>query len=225
MKKIKHTLIITICAILVPIACDAAQKLTAGFINFPPYVVVDKTVGGIVVEKVTAAMSKAGISYTLVSYPPKRIFTYFKNGTVDMIIVTEGRIDEFAPYALISNEPFMKIYVKIYAKTDISIPADIRNIKGVIGIINGYNYDKMLMGPDVEIYNVNSHDSLFRMLDRGRLDYAIDYSVPSDTAIRENNIKGLKSNFVKEINLYFGIRKSFPDSEQTLQNIVQHYHD
>lgn len=204
--------------------CNAEQKLITGFIDFPPYAAVtERSVEGIVVDNVTSALVKAGISYEFVSYPPKRMFSYFKTGKVDMIILTEGRLGEFKDVALFSNEPFMKIYVKLYAKRNTSIPLDLKNITGVIGIINGYHYDNLIEKDGIEIHTVVSHDLLFKMLKLDRLNYVIDYFSPSETAIKANSLPPLNSRTIKEINLYFSIRKEIPKAKYLIEKIVRHY--
>ena len=192
-KLIKQYIILIFFMTLFPlIVCHAEQKLITGFIDFPPYVVTGRTVGGIVVNNVTSAMSKAGISYEVVSYPPKRMFSYFKTGKVDMIVLTEGRLEEFKEVALFSNEPFMKIYVKLYAKKTTPIPLDLKNMTGVVGIINGYHYDHFIEEGSIEIHSVASHDLLFKMLKFDRLNYVIDYFAPAEAAIKSNNLTSLK---------------------------------
>lgn len=220
MKILKYFIITTFCLAAISDISYAEKRLRAGFIDFPPYVTVSNTVGGLVVDRITKAFRKAKIPYTLLNYPPKRMFAYLKNGKVDFIITTEGRNNEFSPYGLISKKPFMKIFVKIYSKNR-KIPSG--NLTGTIGIIHGYHYDHLKIDPAASVHSVHYHDSLFLMLNSNRLDYVIDYSVPSEGAVKKHGIRGIKSKLIKEINLYFCIRKEFPQSKLILKKIVQNY--
>lgn len=206
-----------------PFFCQAGQKLIVGFLDFPPYAVVGETIEGIMVKSITDAMDRSKISYELVSYPPKRMFLFFQSGKVHMIVGTEGLLDRYGQFALSSARPIMKIHVRLYAKSATPFPGDIKKITGPIGAINGFDFDGLLDGSGTAIHFVNSHDSLFKMLDRGRLKYVMDYAVPADASLKSTGMTDIKSQLVKEINLYLCLRKDFPHSEQVLQNIMHNY--
>ena len=203
---------------------SAQTKIKTGFLDFPPYAVVKGTgVSGVMVDKIKNTLHQAGFDYEMIGYPPKRLFASFNSGRIDLLIGTRGPHQPYKDHALYSALPFMQMVMKIYTRNELNIPEDLKNLKGKVGLISGYRYGGIIDKNNPQTHEVNSHDSAFKMLDIGRLDYVLDYALPAETAIKANKIKDLKSRTIFKVDLFFCLRKDFPDADNVMKAIETAY--
>lgn len=223
-ESIRKLLLITGGLIVFSGSVDAQIRLKVGFLDFPPFAVVEGSrVSGVLVDRITVALEQAGFEHELHGYPPVRLFSSFNRGIIDMLIGTKGPEQPYRAYALYSSSPILQMKMRVYTRKDLDIPDDVSDLKGLIGLIRGYRYGGVIDPDNSETHAIASHESAFRMLANGRLNYVIDYAYPAETAIRENKIQNLKSKTIYKVDLFFCLRKDFPDAADVMKRIEAVY--
>ncbi|MCP3922289.1 MAG: transporter substrate-binding domain-containing protein [Desulfobacterales bacterium] len=189
-----------------------ANKLTIGYVNFPPYEYQEDGIPkGILVEIAKNIFNKANIEIHLKFLPFKRAFKMTKSGQIDGLFnfyKTDVRIP-FFDY----TEPIIKNPLVFFVRKDSVLEySKLEDLKGLkIGVMSGYTY-----GTRFDKNNLfrreptNSHDANFKKLILKRIDaYPCDNLVGIHVARRNKlyaKVKILKKP-LKVMDGYIGFTK------------------
>lgn len=196
----------------VDVHAKAKAKIEVGFVDFEPFFYNDngKVVGSIV-EKFELISAEAGYEPSFHVYPMKRLADFTKNGLLDMTILLKVVFDDEDVVA--SNEMLCEIELRNYTIGNKELILKKEDLSGKrIGIFRGFTYGgwiDYIKDPqnNVDYYEVSTHEQLLRMLELGRVDYALDYRNPSEVALKNIKIKNLKHAKITCLPVYMLVSK------------------
>lgn len=224
------SLVIFFCLCLCVPARGEAPALKAGVLDFPPYYIVknENDVRGSLAEVIRKVLGRAGYTYVLNGYPPKRLYKNIADGTVHVWLGVGG-VPDYEGKVLYSDIKVEEIEVRLYTLDGKPLLKSIEDLKGRTVILQrGYGYGGMVsfledprnkITPDY----TDGHELAFKKLLKGRADYLLDYRQPAEALIRKERIGGVKSSSMKTLGVYFIISKKTPDAENILKKIDAAY--
>ncbi len=209
---IKKALFILILSFFIFNNFALANRLTLGYVNFPPYEYQeDSKPKGVLVEIVKSIFKKANIEINLKFLPFKRAFKMTKSGQIDGLFnfyKTDVRIP-FFDY----TEPIIKNPLVFFVRKDSVLEfSKLEDLKGLkIGVMRGYTYGTKF--DENKLFKrepTNSHDANFKKLILKRIDaYPCDNLVGIHVARRNklySEVKILKEP-LKVMDGYIGFTK------------------
>jgi polar amino acid transport system substrate-binding protein len=204
--------------------------IKAGMFNFPPFYVVnpDQTLSGIILDIMEKTLQHAKIDYSLDIYPAKRLYRNLKSGETGLFLGIKGS-PEYEGHVLYSEAEISQIQMRIYAIGNIPLPSrkeDINNHK--IITLRGYSYGGLISyftdpKNNINVTSTSSHRSSFLMLKDRRADYVINYKHPSNAALKNLDIPGLKYSSFYNAKIYFIVSKKLPNAKEILNKLEQAY--
>ena len=104
--------------------------IKAGITDFRPFYSVDSKnkLEGSLYGLMTKTMEKAGLQYTMIGYPAKRLYTQLADGRTHTFFGLKGS-PIYEGKVLYSKQPLTEIRLRIYGLTGTEMP---KNIKGLI---------------------------------------------------------------------------------------------
>lgn len=168
------------CAVIAALWCNvvAAQSLSAGAAQWPPYSFIDKNgqATGIAVDVMRQVMAKSGDELQFVFHPAKRLNILMDEGRVDINYADspEWNPDD-AAQRFVYSQPYLKVREYLYFLDD--HPArhlPIEQLRGLrIGMVRGYTYrtlDAALRNGQLSKLETSRDPALLDLLLRGRVD-------------------------------------------------------
>lgn len=205
-------------------------EIKAGVINFPPFFIInsDQTVSGVYHDIVKKTLLRAKMKYRLDTYPTKRLYHNLKSGETELFLGIKGS-PEYDKHVLYSTMAISQIQMRIYAVGNTPMPnnkEDINNHR--IITLRGYSYGGLISyftdpKNNIDVTSTSNHRSSFLMLKEQRADYVINYKHPSNAALKNLDIPGLKYSSFYNAKIYFIVSKALPNAEQILQRLEQAY--
>ncbi|HCY83800.1 MAG TPA: amino acid ABC transporter [Desulfobacteraceae bacterium] len=167
-----------------------------------------------------AILEKAGFAIEAQAYPARRLFNNLRNGSTDFSILVKA--SSLRDHCLFSRRPVYSTTLRVYyigAKSPIRSPEDFVG-KDVI-TIRGYSYANLrhfLSDPANGITNMvaPTHRSAFKMLNRGRASYVLDYESAARKILAEYEIPDLNANIIKELDIYLVLSKKYPEADELM---------
>lgn len=216
--------------LLVNTPAMAETVYQAGVLDFPPFYVVksENEVEGSMADLLRSIMDKAGITYELKGFPPKRLYKNLAEGTTQIWMGVKG-VPEFEGMVLNSDIPITEIEIRVYTREGTPPIAAIPDFNGKKVItIRGFSYGGLISyldNPDNQVSTdpSDSHELAFRKLVRERGDYVLDYKKPAEEALKAANITGLNHTVLKNIKVHLIISKQAPDAENLLKKLEEAY--
>ena len=192
--------------------------------HFPPYYILEKGAppGGILTEIVEKTMLNAGVEYELFAFPPKRLYMHLTSGEIDMFTGIKGG-KEYHDAVVYSKKPITSSQVRIYAKSGQSIPQNLVGLHGKnLGLIRGFGYGgrrKALSTADnlKFISNITSHRSALKMLERGHIDYLLQYSNAMDAVLEREGPVSLAFVTLETVQVYFMLNKNMLEVDELME--------
>ncbi|MBF0572704.1 MAG: transporter substrate-binding domain-containing protein [Desulfamplus sp.] len=226
-----------LCIIVILLSCSIialptqkiyAQEFEVGLFNFPPFGVVEegKEPSGILIDYIKPILKRANVTYSIKGYPPKRLYKYLADGETHIALGVKG-VPELEGNVLYSNEKITDIDLRVYSRAE---TPPIKTKEDMIGkriiTIRGYSYGgfiKYIENPATKIVAdmANGHELAFKKLQAQRADYVLDYSLPSEKALKSINIPGIQSYSISLLELFFIVSKKTPDAENLLRKLEQ----
>jgi len=170
-----------------------------------------------------ALFDRAGIPWRARSYPAARIFQYLRDGTTDFSMLVKAPALEQC--CLVGKRPVAATEVRVYHRRGVSPIRAREDLSGkeVITIL-GYSYGGLLSfikDPANRVGNsaTATHDSAFKMLDRGRADYLLDYAGPAAEVLAAHPIEALDYDVIERLDVYLVLSRSYPDAEAVLARL------
>jgi polar amino acid transport system substrate-binding protein len=174
--------------------------------------------------RVAAAMfSEAGITWHGRGYPASRMFEYLKNGTAHFSMLV--RAPALQECCLLGKAPVATTDLRAYRQAPSPAIAGKEALAGKrVAIIRGYSYAGLkdfLFDPRnaVAVEEVARHDAAFGLLERGRVDYVLDYSGPAAEVLAAHPIAAMQSDTLSRLDVYLVLSKSYPDAEAVLARL------
>lgn len=203
----------------------AKPELKAGLLDFAPcFYQEGDEVKGFIVEKLRKILDRAGYDLTCAVYPMKRIRDFLNTGVFDF---TTCLTDVFAEGEILATDYMIyKIRLMAYTKGKKDSILKKEDLSGKkIGIYRGFTYGgwiNYIKDPanNVQYYEVSQHEQLFKMLDRGRIDYVMNYLAPSDVVLDNITIANLEHNEVMTHPVYMLVANDSSDkSKEIIKNL------
>ncbi|WP_072682001.1 ABC transporter substrate-binding protein [Arcobacter sp. LA11] len=166
---------------------------------------------------------RANLSWNSTAYPAKRLFRNLKNGETDFSILV--RASSLLESCIFSKKPVYSTDLNIYYigdKPPVITKEDL--IGKSIVTIRGYSYGKLrkfIEDPKNNITNevTNTHNSAFRMLELGRVDYLLDYESAAKDIISKNSISKIQSNTINQLNVFLVLSKYYPNADELMKRL------
>jgi polar amino acid transport system substrate-binding protein len=207
-------------------------EIKAGTTNFPPFYVInkDQSASGIYLNIMETTLQHAGLDYRLDIYPAKRLYRNLGNGITDLFLGIKGS-PEYDKSVLYSKIAISQVQMRVYAIGNTPLPVVKEDINGhKIITMRGYGYGGLVSyfsDPinNIEVTSTSEHRSSFLMLKNHRADYVINYKYPSETALTNLEIPGLKYTNFYDAQVYFIVSKALPNAEEVLKTLETAYID
>lgn len=196
----------------------AKEILVIGILDFPPFYNVKhaNAPSGILLDYLKIVVEKAGYSYRVIGYPPKRLFKALREGKANMSAGIK-RLDAYGSDVIFSKNKITDIDVRLYSRMDTPLLDSKEELKGkrVLGIA-GYSYGGFLdflkdPANGIIFDTSNDHDLMFKKLFARRADYALDYYKPSENAMRRLNVSHVQSRSLFKVDVYFILSNKTPN--------------
>jgi polar amino acid transport system substrate-binding protein len=202
---------------------SSALPIKVGSTDFPPFYVIndDGSASGIYVDIMEKTLEHAELKYTIDTFPTKRLYRNLGTGKTDVFIGLEGS-PEYNDHVLYSKMAVSQLQMRVYAIDNTPLPSSKEDFNGHrIITMRGFGYCglvKYFEDPTnhIEVTSTSKHRSSFLMLKNKRADYVINYKQPSETALEELEIEGLKYTNLKNAEVYFIVSKKTPNAQQVL---------
>lgn len=208
------------------------SEIRIGVLNFQPFYVFEKNQepSGIFIDYLKAALNRCNLSYSIKGYPPKRLYKYLAEGEADIFLGVKG-VPELEGNVLYSNDKITQIDLRVYSRQDITPIINKEDFKGKsILTIRGYSYGgfiKYLEDPANKIVTdmTNSHELAFKKLQAKRADYLLDYSAPSNKALKAVGITSIDSHSILLLDIVLIVSKKTPNAQNLLNKMEQAFKD
>ena len=205
-------------------------SVKVGITPFPPYysVTASGEPKGVYLEVLTKTLQAAGLNYEVESYPPKRLYNNLSNGKTDVFIGLKGS-PIYHDHVIYSDTQVTRLFLRVYATGKTPLPASKEDLSGhSLGVIRGYSYGgliRYLNDPinNIDVRSIGDHESSFRMLQKKRIDYLLNYKHPSERVLADMSFENAKYTNLLETNVYFIVSKATPGAEQLLQILEDTY--
>ena len=204
----------------------SAEPLEVAVTHFPPQFVVDADGGisGPLVDVLTQTLDAVGVSYYLVSYPPKRLLRNLKSGESKIALGIKTTTANGIASALYSKKAVHRIELRILSLNSTRLPEEISGLMGEsIGLIRGYQYGfrraLLAKSETTRIVDLNGHRAGLGMLINGRIRFLLDYKQPVESVITVEQSKLIHHKTIQEIDMFFIVSKTVNDAEGLMQSM------
>jgi polar amino acid transport system substrate-binding protein len=207
-----------------------ALLIKVGSTDFPPFYVInsDNSASGIYVDIMERTLQHAKLDYRIDSFPTKRLYRNLGLGETDIFLGIKGS-PEYDDNVLYSKMAISQIQMRVYAIGNTPLPLikeDFNNHR--IITMRGFGYRGLVKYFDnpnnnIAITSTSEHRSSFLMLKNKRADYVINYKHPSETALEDLEIKGLKYTSFYDAKVYFIVSKETPNAAEVLNKLELAY--
>lgn len=222
-------------AILLASNADAAstpQDLKVGVLHFPPFYVVSETekVGGIYTDILRKVLAKAGYTYSIDGFPPKRFYIQLGNNTTNFFLGVRGSkyIEGKVEFGTLE---FEGIQLRIYTTDQKKVITKKEDLVGKrVIVIRAFGYGglaKFLQDPKnkVDVIETSDHFTAFKMLAAGRGEYLLDYRATSSLVMDTLKLKNIHYGVLMQAPTYFIVNKQYPNYQDVLSRVEKAYLD
>jgi|GEM_PF-445758 len=168
-------------------------------------------------------MKKTDIPWQAKAYPAKRLFQNLKRGSTNFSILV--RASSLKNFCLFSKRPVYSTSLNVYVLGNKPPIKSINDFAGKrIIIIRGYSYGRILKfisDPANKItYEVaGTHESAFKMLEKRRAHYLLDYGSAANYILSKHPINDIKSYPLKKLDIHLVLSKSYPDADRVMNQL------
>ena len=206
--------------------------LNAGYFEFSGLTYTDDNgnPAGFVNEITMKTLDNAGIPYKLEDYSAARFFkqleegdVHFFNGLSSIPVVSENCIS--------SDLKLFPLEMRVYWRGD---KAPITEKEDLIGhsviLVRGFTYKDWGAwiregNQNIQFFDVNTHASAFKMLQRGRAEYLLNYKYIDAEVLGDIQIPDLQVKPLYRWYCYFNIHKNTPQAQALLKRIEASYRE
>ena len=229
--KMTTPLLATALALTLTLHAKAAEvDLKVGVLHFPPFYVVEGPghVSGIYTDIIEKVLNRAGFTYSIDGFPPKRFYKQLGENTTNFFLGVRG--SEYIEGKVAFGElEFEGIQLRAYSTGDTPVVTQKEELSGKrVIVIRGFGYGglaKYLHEPlhEINIIETGDHYTAFKMLAAGRGDYLLDYRTTSTLVIDDLGLSGIRYGVMMQAHTYFIINKNYPNYSEVLSKIEQAY--
>lgn len=206
--------------------------LKVGYFDFPGLTYVDENgeAAGFVNDITIKTLENTDLKYTIDIYPPARFYEYLANGKID-IFNGLSSIPAVATSCFSSKIPLFPLEMRIYQIND---RQPIEKKEDLVGhsviLVRGFTYkDWGAWIRDernkVHFYEAESHEAAFKMLQRGRAEYLLNYRYIDEEVLNNINIPGLIIKPLFRWYCYFNVNMNTPNAKKILEKLERSYED
>lgn len=204
-----------------------------GHIDFPPIIYSNEAgeSNGPLADTIRLVLDRSKFypKYKLTTLPTKRVIEYLINGKIPFSPLIRG-IPKLKDKIIYSGSKISTLNINAYYTGKTAVIKGLSDLKGkeIIGL-RGYSYGgriiKFIKDPANKIvYHLcNTHESGFRMLQRGRGGCVIDFKSPSDVVLKNLGIENFQYTPLETIDLFFNISKKTPDYLKLKESLDKAY--
>lgn len=173
----------------------------------------------------TQMFAKAGIPWQGRAYPAARLFKYLQDGTSQFSILVKA--PALQACCLFSRSPVATAEIHAYHLADRAPPRKLDDLAGKrVIVVHGYSYGGLLGFVNDERNRITvsaalTHESAFKMLERGRADYVIDYAGPGNEVLTQNPMPGVQSALLSRQDVYLVLSRTYPDAHKVMERLEQ----
>lgn len=237
---IHRLLLFLILSFSLPERLFAGQELILGGPEFPPYYQYDSQgqASGELVRLYDIIVSHAGYHWRGYIVPTKRVIKSLVDGHFNSSILVKNPLLEQSGTVMTSPEPVSEMILNLYFHTgrlsDIESVAVSKELMkdSKVAVMRGYGYGGMkswLVEPDNKITTVelDNFSSAIRLLESGRVDFALLYDVNFLAGQRELHREAINisSATLAHVPLYFHLSTSIKNTDQVMDNLMNSYRE
>ncbi|MBB1489202.1 transporter substrate-binding domain-containing protein [Oceanospirillum sediminis] len=237
---ILRSLLLLILCLGLPERLLAGQELILVGPEFPPYYQHDAQgrVSGELVRLYDIIVRHAGYHWRGYIVPTKRVMKSLADGHFNSSILVKNPLLEQSGTVLTSPDPVSEMILNLYFHTgrfsdieSFTVSKDLmKNSK--VAVMRGYGYGGMrswLAEPENKITTVelDNFSSAIRLLESGRVDFALLYDVNFQAGQKELHRKAMNisSATLAHVPLYFHISTSIKNTDQVMDRLMNSYRD
>lgn len=207
------------------------QKIVFGYIEFAPYYFTnqDGQPEGPLIELAKELAEDIGLEVEFLSMPTKRAVLAVASGEMELWFGLHTN-PLYRDQILASEEPIMKLELRIYSKTPMD---NFKGIEDLVGksvvVMRGYSYGSLLEflnNPEnrIRMVRVSGHAQALKVLDTRDIDYLIDYSGLLNEGLEEYPIENLHSAVVQTLYPHITLHKDYPDAANVMHRLEEAFH-
>lgn len=209
-------------------AVSGSEKIILAYVEMPPYTFTadDGKPDGVFLHLAMQTLWLSEIAFETRVLPAKRLYYELAKGNVDLFLgittspIIKGKF--LASQAKIGNIT-LNMYYLGSKKQHIGKES---LIDSRVGLLNGYSYGaigELVTQHSNDVTYLNNHKSGFLMLNKGRLDFFLDYEGPGQAAINELNIDDIKQHTLFSLAVYFVFSKKNANARQLIEKIDKNF--
>jgi ABC-type amino acid transport substrate-binding protein len=167
--------------------------------------------------------AKAGIPWRGRTYPAVRMFKNLQDGSSQFSILVKS--PALHDCCLLSQAPIAAAEIRAYHLAQHPAPRELSDLAGQsVIVVHGYSYGGLLRffndaRHNVTVHAAMTHESAFKMLERGRADYVIDYAGPGSEVLAENPVAGVQSVVLSRQDVYLVLSRSYPEAPSVMRRL------
>ena len=222
---------VTFLSFLACFPTQATERINVGYIEFPPayYTDTNGKARGYLMEKVEKILKESDLNWHSQAYPTKRMVSLLVEGKIDLWVGL-STLPKFKNATLVSETLIDNIELRAYRRneqSDIRAQSDLINTR--LAIIRGHSYGGWVKFIKNKVNNINyietnSSKSAFKLLEKGRVDYVLEYKGPSVQFLQTHTIPNLTYNTVSSFAVKFVVSKKSQNASELLHALESAYH-
>lgn len=218
-------------ALLCTAAVQAAELRLAGP-EFPPYYQIENgRPAGHLVDILARVIERAGHTWTGTLYPAARLMTAMTDGRAQATLVVRNQVLDGSPAVLRSPEPVAEMVLNVYSHGTPTPFGTREDLKGkTFLVMRGYGYGGLRQWMDangVNVQETNSFESAVRMLEAGRVPYALLYDVNYAAGVTAlgHEPAGVHAAGFQRVPLYIYLNASAAaDAQRLMDELMRSWH-
>jgi polar amino acid transport system substrate-binding protein len=206
--------------------------LKVGYFDFPGLTYVDKNgkPAGLVNGITAKTLDNAKIAYTMTNYPAARCYDYLAKGKIHLFNGLSS-VPIVKASSISGKVTLFPLEMRIYHREDREEVTQKEQLTGrSVILLRGFTYkdwgawirDK---SNRVNYYETNTHGAAFKMLQRNRADYLLNYKYIGEDYLEKFPIPNLVITPLFRWHCSFNINKTTPNAAALLKRLEESYHD
>lgn len=213
------------CSVLLIKPSAYGREYVYGFMRLWPYYYIDKTNGvakGRIIDVMRQVEASSDYRFHYKEYPAKRFYHEIAGGTVQVSTTVKSRIAKDLMYfgeQLVVNDK-----IKVYGKNldNIHTIVDLRQRR--VAVVRGLTYAGLNdqindTKNQLQIIKSNSHNSMFMLLDKGRVEFVIDYHEAAKKALVDKGLGPYQEVLLGSVAAYFVVAKQVPNGKALVADL------
>jgi len=206
---------------LLPLGTLCAEEVIFNQLNFPPKSIqtADGKFKGVVFDVMHSTLDKMGVPYKTTITPMKRIVAGLKKGTTNLTSLLKS--PSLQPFTWALEPAFTQIRIVVFHQGK---KLEIKKKEDLIGknliMLRGWTYlnikdyyESLAKQGKIKLQYADSHEIAFKMLNKGRGDYLLEYWDPSQETLKKMDVPNLSHNVLMSVDVHVLISKTQPNAK------------